>query len=89
MEELVVSIPVLAFGDTLRTFVVLGRPAGSLALGRFINVLRFTVKEIDPSTGGHALPSHPLLPVSTACSFHWYWRDALVGVGEEGWGCFQ
>ena len=31
--------------------VVLARPPGSMALGRFANTLRFRVKEIDPSTG--------------------------------------
>ena len=59
-------IPVLAFGETHRTFVVLARPAGSLALGRFINVLRFTVKEIDPSTGQLALSSAPSSDPSSA-----------------------
>lgn len=34
-----------------QTYVVLARPPGSMALGRFANTLRFRVKEIDPSTG--------------------------------------
>ena len=50
-EELVLPIEVLPHGEVHCTFVVLGRPEGSLALGRFGTVLRFTVKEIDPSTG--------------------------------------
>ena len=51
MEEAVLPAAVLPFGEVQRCFVVLGRPEGSLALGRFVNVLHFTVKEIDPSTG--------------------------------------
>ena len=50
-EQAVVPIKVLPHGEAHRTFVVLARPEGSVALGRFVNVLRFTVKEIDPSTG--------------------------------------
>lgn len=64
MEELVLPIKVLPYGEVHRTFVVLGRPEGSLALGRFATVLRFTVKEIDPSTGAHRAP--PQLSHSTA-----------------------
>lgn len=44
-------LPVMPYGETGSTFVVLGRPEGSLALGKFACTLRFTVKEIDPSTG--------------------------------------
>ncbi len=44
-------IKTLPHGEAHRTFVVLARPEGSVALGRLVNVLRFTVKEIDPSTG--------------------------------------
>ena len=50
---MVLPIEVLPYGEVQRTFVVLGRPQGSLAPGRFGTVLRFTVKEIDPSTGAH------------------------------------
>lgn len=34
-----------------QTYVVLARPPGSMALGRFLNILRFRIKEIDPTTG--------------------------------------
>lgn len=50
-EEASVPLPVMPYGETGSTFVVLGRPEGSLALGKFACTLRFTVKEIDPSTG--------------------------------------
>lgn len=32
-------------------FTILSRPEGSLAAGKIANVLKFRVKEIDPSTG--------------------------------------
>lgn len=50
-EEATVPLPVMPFGQIGSTYVVLGRPEGSLALGKFSCTLRFTVKEIDPSTG--------------------------------------
>lgn len=50
-EEAVVPLTVMPFGEVSSTYVVLGRPEGSLALGKFTCTLRFTVKEIDPSTG--------------------------------------
>jgi Coatomer gamma subunit appendage platform subdomain len=50
-EEAVVPLPMMPYGETGSTFVVLGRPEGALALGKFTCKLRFTVKEIDPSTG--------------------------------------
>ena len=59
-----VPIKVLPHGDAHRTFVVLGRPEGSIATGRFVNVLRFTVKEIDPSTGMPSSPCHLQQPGS-------------------------
>ena len=45
-------LAVMPYGEVGRTFVALARPEGSLALGKFACTLRFTVKEIDPSTGG-------------------------------------
>ena len=55
-EEASVPLPVMPYGETGSTFVVLGRPEGSLALGKFACTLRFTVKEIDPSTGVVPVP---------------------------------
>lgn len=51
VEEADVPLTVMPFGEVSSTYVVLGRPEGSLALGKFTCTLRFTVKEIDPSTG--------------------------------------
>lgn len=56
-EETVVPLPVMPFGEVGSTFVVLGRPEGSLALGKFPCTLRFTVKEIDPTTGTYSVSS--------------------------------
>jgi len=50
-ESTTVPLAVMPFGEVGRTFVVLSRTEGSLALGKFACTLRFTVKEIDPSTG--------------------------------------
>lgn len=50
-EELVLPLEVMPQEGAGQTYVVLARPPGSMALGRFVNILRFRVKEIDPSTG--------------------------------------
>ena len=52
-EELVLPLAVMPGENSPagQTYVVLARPPGSMALGRFANTLRFRVKEIDPSTG--------------------------------------
>lgn len=61
------------------TYVVLARSAGGLPAGRFANVLRFRVREIDPSTGERparavllrmlpTLPSHPAHSLSAAAA---------------------
>ena len=50
-EEATVALPVMPYGEVGSTYVVLARQEGSLALGKFACTLRFTVKEIDPSTG--------------------------------------
>lgn len=34
-----------------QTYVLLGRPEGSMALGKITGSLAFRIKEIDPSTG--------------------------------------
>ena len=64
-EATVVPLAVMPFGEVGRTFVMLSRGEGSLALGKLACTLRFTIKEIDPSTGEKAiLPSYApcLLP---------------------------
>ncbi|KAL4437499.1 hypothetical protein ABPG77_003480 [Micractinium sp. CCAP 211/92] len=50
-EELVLPLAEMPHEGAGQTYVVLARPPGSMALGRFVNILRFRVKEIDPSTG--------------------------------------
>ena len=52
-----IPLPSMAYNVAGQTFVVLARPEGTLATGKLLNTLRFTVKEIDPSTG----PAHPYL----------------------------
>jgi coatomer protein complex subunit gamma len=48
--ESVVDLPSMPLNDVGQCFTVLQRPAGSLATGKMANVLKFTVKEIDPSS---------------------------------------
>jgi len=50
-EEAVVPLSVMPYNGTGETYVVLSRPGGSMASGSFVNILRFTVKEVDPTTG--------------------------------------
>ena len=53
-EEAVLPLKEMPHDGVGQTYVVLAREPGSMALGRFLNILRFRVKEIDPSTGGWA-----------------------------------
>lgn len=41
----------MVYGEVGQTYVALARPEGATLVGKFTNVLRFTVKEIDPTTG--------------------------------------
>ena len=50
-EESVVPLARMPHGEVGHTFTLLRRPEGSMALGKLVNILRFKVKEIDPSTG--------------------------------------
>lgn len=50
-ETSVVLLATMPLGQVGSTFVVLQRPEGSFATGIFACTLRFTIKEIDPSTG--------------------------------------
>lgn len=50
-EEMVLPLAVMPQDTAGQCFTVLSRPEGSMALGKFMNILRFRVKEIDPSTG--------------------------------------
>lgn len=50
-EEAELPLDVMPLNAVGHTFTILRRPAGSWALGRFANILRFKVKEIDPTSG--------------------------------------
>jgi len=56
-EEEVVPLARMPHGEVGHTFTLLRRPEGSMALGKLVNILRFTVKEIDPSTGARPPPA--------------------------------
>ncbi len=58
-EESVVPLDVMPLNAVGQTFTVLRRPEGSWALGKFANILRFKVKEIDPSSGARRCPTCP------------------------------
>lgn len=48
-ESVVVPLPKLVYGITGHTYVALAKPEGSLSLGKFTNVMRFKVVEVDPN----------------------------------------
>ena len=50
-EESVLPLDVMPLNAVGQTFTVLRRPEGSVSLGKLANILRFKLKEIDPSTG--------------------------------------
>jgi coatomer protein complex subunit gamma len=50
-EEASIALPAAPYDAAGQAYVVLRRPPGALALGRFACTLRFRVREIDPATG--------------------------------------
>eukprot|EP00798_Chlamydomonas_sp_ICE-L_P030905 gene30905-35958_t len=50
-EETVVPLDSMPLNAVGHTFTVLARPPNSWALGKMANILRFRVKEVDPSSG--------------------------------------
>lgn len=50
-EALVVPLARMVYGEVGHTYLALARPEGAALVGKLVNTLRFTVKEIDPSTG--------------------------------------
>ena len=50
-EELVLPLDVMPLNGVGQTFTVLRRPAGAMALGKVVNILKFKVREIDPGSG--------------------------------------
>lgn len=50
-EEAVLPLARMMYGEVGQSYVALARPEGATLVGKFTNVLKFTVKEIDPTTG--------------------------------------
>eukprot|EP00232_Nephroselmis_pyriformis_P001344 CAMPEP_0182909478 /NCGR_PEP_ID=MMETSP0034_2-20130328/35771_1 /TAXON_ID=156128 /ORGANISM="Nephroselmis pyriformis, Strain CCMP717" /LENGTH=896 /DNA_ID=CAMNT_0025045735 /DNA_START=14 /DNA_END=2704 /DNA_ORIENTATION=- len=50
-EELELPLATMPYGAQGQAYVVLTRAENSAALGKFVNTLKFTIKEVDPSTG--------------------------------------
>lgn len=53
-EQEIIPLATMPWTEPGQTYVVLSRPEGALTLGKLVNIMRFTVKEIDPSTGAAA-----------------------------------
>lgn len=49
--ESVLPLPMMPLNEVGQCFTILSRPGGSLSAGKIANVLKFRVKEIDPTTG--------------------------------------
>lgn len=54
-EEEVLPLARMVYGEVGQSYVALARPEGATLVGKLTNVLKFTVKEIDPTTGVHVL----------------------------------
>ena len=50
-EEVVLPLARMVYGEVGQSYVALARPEGATLVGKLTNVLKFTVKEIDPTTG--------------------------------------
>lgn len=50
-EEMVLPLATMPLNAVDQTYTVLARPAGGYSSGKCGNILKFTVKEVDPSTG--------------------------------------
>ena len=50
-EEAVLPLARMVYGQVGHCYVALARPEGATLVGKLTNVLKFTVKEIDPTTG--------------------------------------
>ena len=48
-EAAVVPLKAMVYGVTGHTYVALSKPEGALSLGKFTNVMRFKVVEVDPN----------------------------------------
>ncbi len=54
-EEVVLPLARMVYGEVGHSYVALARPEGATLVGKFTNVLKFTVKEIDPTTGVYTI----------------------------------
>lgn len=50
-EEETVPLEKMACGEVGQTYTLLSRPPASMTTGKLVNILKFKIKEIDPSTG--------------------------------------
>lgn len=50
-DEVVIPLATTELNKPAPCYTILARPAGSIASGKFAALLKFTLKEIDPSTG--------------------------------------
>eukprot|EP01025_Chloroclados_australasicus_P024171 TRINITY_DN2432_c1_g1_i1.p1 TRINITY_DN2432_c1_g1~~TRINITY_DN2432_c1_g1_i1.p1 ORF type:complete len:890 (-),score=110.07 TRINITY_DN2432_c1_g1_i1:397-3066(-) len=50
-DDVTVPLKVMPHNGVGQTYVLLKRPEGSISLGKFVSILRFKVKEVDPSSG--------------------------------------
>lgn len=53
-EAEVVPLGRMVYGEVGHSYVALARPDGAALVGKLVNTLKFTVKEIDPATGQFA-----------------------------------
>lgn len=69
-EEAVLPLARMVYGEVGQSYVALARPEGATLVGKFTNVLKFTVKEIDPTTGllhSHTQPAKLLSSNAVLC----------------------
>ena len=74
IEELNVPLGAMEYNTVGRTFVLLSRVEGALATADVVATLRFTVKEIDPSSGG--------LPSDMIIDLFWLAEKGLVSLDQ-------
>lgn len=66
-EEAVLPLARMVYGEVGHSYVALARPEGATLVGKFTNVLKFTVKEIDPTSGLYTITYQPLALRCSAC----------------------
>jgi len=66
-EEAVLPLARMVYGEVGHSYVALARPEGATLVGKFTNVLKFTVKEIDPTTGLYTITQSPFVLLCMSC----------------------